>query len=319
MAVIVPERQAEIFFPNEFSSARPQGGKWPEWGQNLADNRFIWQQQFTDVRVPILQMGHVTHDSQAREIITRNGYEFKAYQKLGRKNSTSCVRDPKTGYCTIIIRDSPMFQGYYSWWSPYAHDYVLPPDHPEANHCLTPKQIAQIEATIDETLYFPGYLKQHPSSFCGDWVFHFSFKDLLTAYAASRQSTIENVCLKMGGTLRYQYEMCYFVIVCTIEDALERFDEPLQQTGIFETNGLIDDDGRVINPDATINFHPKHILSRIAADKYSYATAAFGFYYPDENGKLTMKSTSHETIVHDPCFCIKKVKQGDNWTCPIVK
>jgi hypothetical protein len=295
---------SEVFFPNVFRNTPPD---FKGWGKNCPCS-----QQFTDVRVPILKLAHVTHACNETEIITENSYEFEANKKYGRKNHQSRVyRDDAYD---VIDHNTLMFPGYYSWWSPCAYEYNIPPEHPQATNCLTP---SKIESLKKEGIYYyvPGYLQNPPSSFYGDRVFHLDFQHLLGAYAGSRQCDITEICFRIGGTLRYHYEMCYVVIVCTTGDHLDfALLQPFNDK--FEANGLFCDDGRLINSTAIATFHPQNIISWMGGQSYSYATAAFGFYYPDQKLIVTRENTNRSEIKHDPKFCAKMILDKKTYKCP---
>ena len=205
-----------------------------------------------------------------------------------------------------------LFQGNYSWWSPYAHNYHLPHDHPNREDCRSPAQIAGVFPQGD--YYVVNYLKSPSDSIYGNNVFYADFSDLLDAYVKSRRS--RHVFIKIGGTLRYRGEICFVLIVCTKNDQLD-FPPLGQNNEYFEINGLVNGNGRVINCKAIANFHPRHIIQWAREDgrkgSYSYITAAFAFYYPDEDGMLVLEGAKcrEAEIVHDD-FCLKAV----NGECP---
>ena len=369
--------QMEVFYQNEFRIDRPRlRGAW----RDLYDGEL--QQKVENIRVPLLRLAHVTHNAETEEITTANDYQFTVAQKCGRAGY-DIVGSYNGDTGVRIYENTNIFPGYYSWWSPYAHNYILPEGHPNVEDCSPPARIKEIllsksmsestsdeissksestsdeissksESTSDEissksestsdqipltesiseqdsidemvprqeepiqNYYVANYLKDLSESIYGNCVFHCSFKDLLNAYAFSRRDS-HRLYIKRGGTLRYRGEICFVLIVCTESDQLH-FPR-LHRRGNFETNGLINKDGRVINRGAIANFHPRHIIQWARDDEgdrkkiYSYITAAFAFYYPNKDGKLVVdrkKCRATEIDKHTDERCLKK----KNGICP---
>ena len=295
----------ELFCPREFRRDTPKGieGDW----RSLYEGK--QQGKVENIRVPILALAHVTHKAEADKIKTDHSYEFRPAPKCGRPGTGSCMWNPSILFDYVPISEKTnLFQGNYSWWSPYAHNYDLPEDHPNREYCISPAQIAA-GILPQKDYYVANYLKNPPESFYGDHVFPCSFTELLIAYVQSRNSG--EVFIKIGGTLRYRGEICFVLIVCTENDdlgfpALHTNDE------YFETNGLIDDDGRVRNYNAIANFHPRYIIQWAREDEgkksYSYITAAFAFYYPDILLAVDRKKCGTPKInKHTDEFCLKKL------------
>lgn len=92
-----------------------------------------------------------------------------------------------------------MFPGYYSWWG-LAIDQDNPPN------------------IVNRPWILSGYLRNPPESFYGTNAFVSTFHNLLESYANSRGCAPGDICLSMGGTLRYWREIAYVVIVCTVND-----------------------------------------------------------------------------------------------------
>ena len=291
----------ELFYPNEFRRDRPQGirGNW----RNLYEGE--QQQNVENIRVPILKLAHVTHNAEADQITTVNSYQFQVAQKRGRAGGEGSHMWNPDNTCVHIDGNTPLFQGNYSWWSPYAHEYVLPPDHPNREDCRYPAEIAE---DLPQHYYVANYLTHPSKSFYGNRVFYAAFSDLLDAYVKSRRS--RHVFIKIGGTLRYTGEICFVLIVCTENDELD-FPALGTNNEYFEINGLVNDDGRVIDRNAIANFHPRHIIQWAREDgntqSYSYITPAFAFYYPDENGMLVLEDAMCHEVKHTEAFCLKKV------------
>ena len=306
----------ELFFPNEFRRDLPQLNppqRFANGWRNLYEGEL--QRKVENIRVPILELAHVTHNDEADQIMIENNFRFTVADKRGRpfgQGSYKWNDDENTFH--IINQGAPLFegQGYYSWWSPYAFEYYLPENHPNRAHCISPARIRReiLEPSRDRVeAYVVDYLKHPVESIYGDCVFHFDFIDLLDAYKKSRAS--DTVFIKVGGTLRYRGEICFFLIVCTGKDELKNFPPLGTDNKYFETNGLINGRGRITDYDAIPNFHPQHIIrwSRVKGEvkkSHSYIAAAFAFYYPEPNGSLVVDRQA-EYIRHFPQFCLKGV------------
>ena len=303
----------ELFFPNEFRCDLPQPNppqRFAAGWRNLYAGEL--QRKVENIRVPILKLAHVTHDTEAAQIMIENNFRFTVADKRGRAfGQGSRMWNADTNTFDIIDPDTTLFEGYYSWWSPYAYDYDLPQYHPNRADCISPAIINReiLEPSRNRVeAYVANYLKHPAESIYGDCIFHFDFIDLLDAYVKSRAS--ETVFIKIGGTLRYRGEICFFLIVCTEKDKLD-FPPLGTDNEYFETNGLINDRGEVRTRYKRANFHPRHIIqwSRVKdeAQKYhSYIATAFAFYYPDRNGSLVV-DRQPEYIKHP--LCLKGVCQ----------
>ena len=302
----------EVFYPNQFTTERPQGigGEWRKFYDGEE------QKNVKDICVPILQLAHITHNAEAHQIGTDLSFQFRVAPKYGRPGMGSCMWNPDINGFVPIDQKTNLFPGNYSWWSPYAHNYHLPRDHLNRENCRSPAQIAQIIPQGD--YYVANYLKHPPESIYGNCVFHCSLTELLIAYGESRFS--HEIFIKIGGTLRYRGEICFVLIVCTENDALD-FPPLRTNDEYFKTNGLIDNHGKVMDRKAIANFHPRHIIqwSREYKKKvnHSYITAAFAFYYPDRLAVKrewcgTAEIRSH-TVEYEYCLKQEKGKCPNNY------
>ena len=302
----------ELYCPNEFRRDTPQGivGEW----RNLYEG--VKQPNVENIRVPILKLAHVTHNAEAHQITTDHSYQFKVAPKYGRPGTGSFWWRPDKKKFVPIDENTNLFQGNYSWWGPYcAHDYHLPEGHTNEEYCISPAEINK-RIRPQRHYFVANYLKHPSESIYGNCVFYADFSDLLDAYAESRNS--KEVFIKIGGTLRYRAEICFVLIVCT-EHENDDLDFPALRTNdeYFETNGLINDDGRVIDRNAIANFHPRHIIQWAkpredgGKPSYSYITPAFAFYYPDEGELLELQlAKCHKAeVIHKEGFCLKAVNK----------
>ena len=308
----------EVFFPNRFT-IETHSGNAPEVFPN-------YPEELKGITVPIKHLTHVTHDKEASEIRQDGYFEFKARKKFGKtreRDGRSCgdsfrPSQVSVGYFFQITDEDAVFPGYHSWWSVYLEHTTLP--------CGIQGVLDRIEGF---NTFVPDYLKYYPSSRYGNHSFVCNFEHLLTAYANARDIEIGNVCIRKGGTLRYKYEICYVLIICTDNnrDRRELADfNPLElKSSQFDTNGLITANGNIRDPAAIATFHPQcGIISsakRIGsdtndkADKYSYENIAFSFYFPETS--MVVEHCDNVTIEHN--FCIKTqptTAEGKDWQCP---
>jgi hypothetical protein len=307
----------EVLFPNQFTTKYPEGGD-P-----------ILLDVLSDTEVPIYNLVHVTHNDEYRNIRKNPAmYELKACQKFGKdfyhdKGMPRCgsYKSIKDGAkFKRIGPDETVFPGFYSWWG----------IHPKRE--CTSKIAAEIEDMKDEggIAYVPNYLKEEPESFYGNRGFFCSFKNVLGSYAQSRHTETANVVLRKGGTLRYTQEICYVIIVSISEDEhiLREFDPLLPKSGPFRTNGLINRNGQIQNPEAIPTFSPEHVVTWFVdksegseSETYSYETTAFAFYFPTEGCSMSMRRReicSEVPFSHSEAFCSKKQwpPQGRQKRCP---
>ena len=304
----------EVFFPNRFT-VETYSGKAPDMFPN-------YPEELKGIAVPIEYLIHVTHSKEASEIRQDSHFEFKARKKFGKTkewDGRPCgdslrPSQVSVGYFQITDKDA-IFPGYYSWWSVYL-GYT-----PLAHHIKRGQDRIKEEQLF--TTYVPDYLKYYPSSRYGNHSFVCSFEGLLTAYANARDVGIGNICIRKGGTLRYELEICYVLIICTDNnrDRRELADfSPLQlESPLFDTNGLITD-GNIQNPAAVATFYPQRIISwarhmkSADPDRYSYENVAFAFYFPQEQGFMKVDRCTESNVYHTGC--IKKQPAIGGWKCP---
>ena len=250
---------------------------------------------------------HATHNEEAKKIrVNAPQYCFKVRQKHGK--SYENLKNPGESY--IVIPDEPLdgavhedtptpdsnyrcipcdeqiFPGYYSWWG-LAVDTQFSPQWYESK-------------------YLPPYLKRPPESVYGGNVFRSSFSNLLQCYATSRACTVQDIHLKMGGTLRYKREIGHVVIICTSNDLddLNIYNNITSQqpTTVFNPNDLVNDRGRVIN-EASVPEFTTHYLNPFV----SYETLNFAFYFKEAGEFICDEGITETTIKHDS-LCIRPTR-----------
>ena len=261
--------------------------------------------------IPISQLCHVTHWEQGSHIMRNPAiFQFETNSKVGKSLEewdieSGCYHgesyrfkrgDLLTPNEHMLYERIPphgqVIPGCYTWWGPYIEN---PPPGPQ------------------DTL--PNYLKSPPNSIYGSRAFVISFHDILESYASARSCSSHNICLRVGGTMRYKREIAYVIIVCTTSDEQELFrygtitshGEPIDMQGLVNDNGVIVDNTRV----------------PLFTTKY-YETLNFAFYFPE---KRDFKCSSHVTQVKDVKHsgCIRKIQlntwydvETDTFTCDSV-
>ena len=286
------ERKYEVVFYNQYVQHHP-------WGERP---RPYNHEGFA---LSVSTLCHTTHKKQA-DTIEANMFQFTPNPKYGKTydfipgcpfgESYSCVQSaipgPDSECYERIPRDRELFPGHYSWWG----------------------LVSEVDLQLDNP---PPYLRSPPESMYGGHSFTIGFTNLLESYRDSRNCNKSKICLKIGGTLRYKREIGYVVIVCTTRkrdcEMLEKYDRITNAPPtIFNPNGLVDDDGIVVDLDAEPIFTTRYIN---ASD--SYENLIFAFFFP----KLQYFTCSEDTIKRQPIkhdFCIRKVSPGfgETMVCP---
>ena len=132
--------------------------------------------------------------------------------------------------------------------------------------------------------YVPDFLLNPPESPYGTQGFSVEFSTLIEHYKISRKGT---ACfLRVGGTLEYKQEIAYVVIVC-MGNELPDFPHINSGTNvIFEHNGLLNDDGEVIDHTKTPEFKIKYLIKSSYANHhqrvFNWQNIVFAFYFPND-------------------------------------
>ena len=342
----------EIHYPDKFTKAHPWGPiPDDEWDEAKEVNPFLYSFQSANLgklkglKFSTNVLCHVTHNEHAEEIrpnrLDRYHYTFKPKQELGKEyiydgrplgetylNTVSFWNltefpefigipiTPDQMKYQKIPGTVPVLPGYYSWWGISLEDQ------------LPQQAIDAVRALEQHGTYVAGYVKCPPESTYGNNVFCVSFYNLLKSYANSRQCSMSKIHLKVGGTLRYRYEVCYVTIICT-EDDLETFSKfndfkhkDILVNRVLEPNGLVGQDGRVVDPRAVPTFSPNYVINYYSGTRksISWEGIAFALYFPD--GDLTLRCPTavieERSIRHE--LCISKQPptnpQGMEWVCP---
>ena len=286
-------RMYEVHFRHSFVQYHP-------WGEMPPKD--------TPRTLQVIQLCHATHNEQARKIDKGDCvYHFKPRLKCGKWGNKSYYYtkewtqnpDLDTPCYQLISRDQgeEVFPDCYSWWSLA----VDPSDAPPLD---------------GSSRSLPPYLKTPRESVYGGNAFQSSFSNLLQCYATSRACIVQDLYLKMGGTLRYKCEIGYVVIICTSNDlgALETY-KPLTDAppDTFDPNGLVDRKGKVQNM-----ARAPHFTTRYMNTYSSYETLNFAFYFPTPATDFKCHSIERCQTKHNgkDGLCIKRVKRNGEMRCP---
>ena len=258
------------------------------------------------LRLKVAKLCHATHKEQGKQIMTNTKkYHFKTYKKVGKSREerdikNRCYRGESYHAKRIkleipnehdttnerIPANREVFPGFYTWWGLYVED---PPPGPQ------------------DTL--PNYLKSPPESTYGSTAFVISFHDILKSYASARSCSLHNICLRVGGTLRYKCEIAYVIIVCTTSDEdLSRYNPVTSHDGPIDMQGLIVDSACV-----PLVFTTKYYNRTI-----SYETLNFAFYFPERSDlECSSDVICVKTIKHTGCIRKSRLKHLDRKTSKV--
>ena len=291
------KRSYEVVFYNQYVQHHP-------WGERPRPYNH------EGLPLSVSRLCHTTHREQA-DTIEANMFRFTPNPKYGKTYDLNAGQPLGESYFCVqsaipepdrkcyerippIGELSPgkLFPGHYSWWG------------------LVPG----VRLRLDNP---PLYLKSPPESMYGGHSFTIGFADLLESYHSSRGCTKSGICLKIGGTLRYKREIGYVVIVCTTNkrdrETLEKYD-PITKApfAIFDPNGLVNDDGIVVDLDAEPTFTTRYVN---ASD--SYETLSFAFFFPEsQDFRCSEDTIERQPIKHDFCIRTKSPGHGEKWVCP---
>ena len=305
----------EVFFPNEFTTEKYTGED-PEVYPRAPN--------LSKIDVPIVSLVHVTHNREADEIECSK--MFEAHKKFGKTreyNGRPCGDSYRPsirhkGMFFQIYDYEAVFPDYYSWWGV----------HLQGEESSLPHEIeGELKALKSRGFkaFVPDYLKVRPHSFYGNHAFVCKLEILLKEYAKARKVEEGNICIRKGGTLRYEFEICYVLIVCSNngEDkiALNDFKPLDHESDTFSACGFIGHNGKVVNPAEDLTFHARYNVSwskhdlREKPDKYSHENVVFAFYFPQEGSSMRVEEYTKCVVDHRQ-FCTKKQPTEDGWLCP---
>ena len=269
----------------------------------------------------------MTHNREAASIRSsvknQQCYTFKPAAKLGKQYGDDRFPLGETyrhlQWMTFSkvdrSQDDPVFPGYYSWWG-------LSTTEESGQNLLSITKRTYVHVEMAEFTAFP------PKSRYGNNVFTIGFRELLLNYKYSRTDIQERYCqgdiyLRVGGTLRYKYEICYVVLVCLQQD--HGFDDfnTIDGQDIINHNGLVQR-GKVVDYQQTPEFKARYIVSSMRNQSYdwerfSWEQVVFALYYPSNEFKLCCNKddVTEKDIEHSNRFCIStRAGPGGRRQCP---
>lgn len=290
---------AEAFFPGEYtklscSGSIPKDG-WLNAAKICSSNEIELPPHLSQTKsIPIDNIVHTTHRDSARGI-KRKGrpteYTFEPKAKRGKSN----LHDSENQGSFKKISERNSFQkirshervlpGNLSWWGLDTIQWYKSDDK------LGQTIGKEVKFLRDERIFVAPFMSNPAESRYGDTGLIVSFKNALQSYKDSRTDLVDpKVCLRVAGTLRYRYEICYVVIVCTTDDKELECYPSLHNCKEFDDKGFVHESGRIresfYSSTETIDFKPELFIKSVPQKKYSsYETPAFPFYYPEnENG-----------------------------------
>ena len=287
----------EVFFPGEYMQMTCDG-TYPQNGWSKVALRLRQQPIFDGrekITIPIVKVRHVTHSEQARGIRSAN-YSFVPKPKLGKKyDSTDEGTYKKVLENTFqkIGHDERVLEGNISWWGLDAYSWYKSEDE-------RGQEFGSVASSLySNRIFVSPFMSDPRESRYGSCGFVVNFRDLVTSYKESRTDIVNTedraVFLRVGGTLRYRFEICYIVIVCTKYDKeLECYPSLYTCPEIFDHKGLLHPSGQIeekfFASSETIDFRIRHVIKCVPDRQYSsYETPAFAFYYPQTSTTSALK------------------------------
>lgn len=212
----------------------------------------------------------------------------------------------------LVHNDELVLPGKYSWWGVSVERWYSSEDHPDGRAFGN-----EVRKLKGQRKFVAEYLQTSPPE-ChyGDIVFTVSLADLLNSYARSRTDVTDAqkraIKLRFAGTLRYRYEICYVIVISmeNDDDMLSKFCTVNEDISIFDHNGLVNDQGEVINDRAIPTLQLKHMIKCIPRKQYrSWETLAFALYYPiDSSGEILCEKSVVTELLNVGHKCDKHCK-----------
>ena len=281
-------------------------------------------------------MSHVTHNKEATAINESPGeFTFICRQKLGKSytedgrplgESYREVAPNRYRYCQIPETDT-VLPGYYSWWG------VSLRVHWEED-MEDPRTKIQLQLSYSNS-YVANYLKEPVESPYGNNEYSTSFENILQCYAKSRHCSVEEIYLKLAGTLRYKLEICYVIVICTYSDlrSLRNFQTLTpKESEVLNPNNLLNANGSIKNCRAVPVFKTRYPVTWCGGNSCSWENMAFAFYFPSGDqvlrcprGTTKLKKIGHDKPHYAPCTSTYPLRYYTNdaksrtettWICP---
>ena len=262
-----------------------------------------------NVQIKVERLCHVTHEQPAGKISRRNSFKFIPTPKVGKAGYGIYDGSPVgESFITCEPNDQPpnddtkyqrvsstedVFPGNYIWWS--------------IDHCISGSV---------PWLYKPSETFSS-SSWYGNVKFSGEIKEILGCYQkAYGTNPLPRIQFRCGGTLRYKYEICKVVIICTDAYPLPEDEFPK----MWEDHIKYTEDGRIksVNLEVVIRNGIYEVV--LPSKKYSWDTYAFGLHFPNKTYSLKCpKSEKFKRSKIDHTFCITTKpdpNNGNKFTCP---
>ena len=292
----------EVFFPGEYTPLRIDGF-YPQNGwykvQSPLKQHPIFNGAERKTTIPIDTVRHVTHYEQAGDIKpdeSQTSYNFTPKPKYGKvydNEEEGSYKKVSEDTFQKIKQEQKVLKGNFSWWEMDAFSWYESDD-------LRGRKFGSAAASLYSNRVFVSPFMSNPREsrygLCG---FAVGFKKLLQHYKQSR-TDIMNIrdralFLRIGGTLRYRFETCYVVIVCTKHDhELECYPSLYTQSDVFDHKRLLLPSGKIkrefFESQEAVNFKAKYVIKCVPQKQYSsYEAPAFAFYYPETSTTSSLK------------------------------
>ena len=261
--------------------------------------------------IPIYRLSHITHLHQKLSIFRgKSNYIFKPDSKYGKSSIATSdqgagitYRHKSENTYKKISSSDQVFPGYLSWWGIDVRKWYAEVE--KGNELLQ-----RVVREKENGRYVPGYLDHPTESRYGDQAFSTSLSQILQDYYTARCG--QTPCLKVGGTLCYQYEICYVVIVCTRKDKL---DMPSITTS--SSQFVANDKGFVIDYEEIPEFNVTSIIRKKKAGvdptgrrkylykRFNWEQLTFAFYFPERDQHLVCKDVDMSVVSHHKERCQK--------------
>ena len=198
-----PDDFSEVWFPGEFTTYHPSRGQIPNTYTTERGTVPVagpsWEPPFYKTfSFPITRVVHMTHTPEKREIFREfcgnpplRIAQFKPQPKFSRGNTFKYMQDSQS--FVPLDLSSIVLPGKYVW---FGMKPSLPVD------IDFEQLISDVEWASKRSRY-------------GPWVFDLLYHDLINIYEhyITKYHASEQVCFRIGGTLRYRCEICYVVII----------------------------------------------------------------------------------------------------------
>ena len=313
-------KNVEAFLPGDYSQIHYDGSS-PENGWFNVESRFRQPPIFNGserTTIPIYKLRHDTHPQQAFQIKPdgrQTSYTFTPKPKRGKiydYEEEGSYRKVSENRFQKIKHDETVIEGNLSWWGVDTQSW----------YNSNGQAFGSAAATLhSERIFVSPFMSNPPESPYGNQGFAVNFKDLLKHYKESRSNIVNTedlvLFLRVGGTLRYRYEICYVVIVCMKHDKeLECYPSLYTCSDIFDYKGLLLPNGQIdekfFASEKTIDFKIRYAIKCVPTRQYSsYETPAFAFYYPETSTTTSLKCSPgnvEDVVIKHKCntLCHRK-------------